>query len=71
MDSAQAAPKPKLKSPSLSTSNTPRSLLNSPMPHQTPIKTTTPSFTPVTQQSAHQQIPVRSKPISKIPINPA
>ena len=32
---AQATHKIKLKSPSLSTNNTPRSLLNTPMPHQT------------------------------------
>ena len=41
------------------------------MPHQTPIKTNTPSFTPGTQQRAHQQTPVRSKPINKTPISPA
>ena len=41
------------------------------MPHQTPIRTNTPSFTPGIQQRDHQQTPVRSKPISKIPINPA
>ena len=68
---ARATPKPKLKSPSLSTNNTPRSLINTPMPHQTPIRTNTPSFTPGIQQRAHQQTPVRSKPISKIPLYPA
>ena len=52
-------------------SNTLRSLLNTPMPHQTPIRTNTPPFTPGTQQRAHQQTPVRSKPISKQPISPA
>ena len=40
------------------------------MPHQTPIRTNTP-LTPSTQQRAHQQTPVRSKPISKTPISPA
>ena len=71
MDPAQATPKPKLKSPSLSTNKTPRSLLNTPVHHQTPIKNTTPSLTPGTQQKAHQQTPVRSKPISKIPSSSA
>ena len=40
------------------------------MPHQTPIRTNTPSLAPDTQQRAHQQNPVRSKPISKTPISP-
>ena len=68
---AQAAPKPKLKSQSLSTNKTPRSLLNTPVHHQTPIKTNSPSLTSGTQQRAHQQTPVRSKLISKIPISSA
>ena len=68
---AQATPKPKLKSPSLSTNNAPRTLLNTPMPHQTPIRNNTPLSTPGTQQRAHQQTPVRGKPISKSPISPA
>ena len=68
---AQATPKPKLKSPSLSTNITPRSLLNTPVYHQTSIKNNTPSLTPGTQLKAHQQTPVRSKPISKIPSSPA
>ena len=58
---AQTTPKPRLKSPSFSTNKTPRSLLNTPVHHQTPIKTNTPSLTPGTQQKAHQQTPVRSK----------
>ena len=41
------------------------------MPHQPSIKTNTPSLTPNTQERAHQQTPVSSKPISKIPISPA
>ena len=56
---AQATPIPKLKSPSLSTNKPPRSLLNTPVHHQTPIKTNTSSLTPGTQQRAHQQTPVR------------
>ena len=68
---AQATPKPKLKSPSLSTNNTPRTLLNTPMPHQTPIRTNTPLSTPGIQQRTHKQTPVGSKPISKLPISPA
>ena len=45
--------------------------LNTPMHSQTPTMTITPSLTPGTQQTSHQQIPTRSQPISKIPINPA
>ena len=41
------------------------------MPLQTPIRTNTPSLTPGTQPRAHQQTPVRSEPISKMPISPA
>ena len=67
----QATPKPTLKSPSLSTSKTHRSLLNTPVHHQTPIKTNTPSLTPGTQQRAHQQTPVRSQLITKTPISAA
>ena len=66
----QTTPKPKLKSPSLSKNNTPRSLLNTPVPHQTLIRTNTPPSTPDTQQRAHQQTPVRSNSISKSPISP-
>ena len=68
---AQATPKPKLKNPLLSTNNTPRTLLNTPVPHQTPIRTNTPTLTPGTQQRAPQQTPVRNKPISKSPISQA
>ena len=45
-------------------------LLNTPMPHQTLIRTNTPLSTPGTQQRAHQQTPVRGKPISKSLITP-
>ena len=68
---AQATPKLKLKSPSFSTSNAPRTLLNTPMPHQTPIRTNSHLSTPSTQKRTHQQTPVRGKPISKSPISPA
>ena len=68
---AQATPKPKLKSPSFSTNTAPRTLLNTPMPNQTPIRTNTSLSTPGTQQRNHQQTPVRGKPISKSPISPA
>ena len=67
----QVTPKPKLRIPSLSTNNAPRTLLNTPMPHQTPIRNNTPLSTPGTQQRVHQQTSVRGKPISKSPINPA
>ena len=68
---AQATPKPKLKSPSLSTNKTPRSLLNTPVYHQTPIKTNTPFLTPGTQQRDHQETPVRGQLITKTPISSA
>ena len=68
---AQATPKSRLKSPSFSTNKTPRSLLNTLVHSQTPIMTNTLSLTPGIQQRAHQQTPVRSKPISKIPISSA
>ena len=57
---AQTPPKSWLKSPFSSTNKPPRSLLNTPVHLQTPIMTNTPSLTPGTQQTAHQQTPIRS-----------
>ena len=54
---AQATPKPKLKCPSFSTNNAPRTLLNTPMPHQTPIRTNIPPLTPGHNRGLIKKLP--------------
>ena len=46
-------------------------MLNTPVQPQTPTLTKTPSLTPGTQNIPHQQTPVRSQLINKIPISAA
>ena len=61
----QAPLKPKLKSPSLSTNNTPRSLLNTPVQSQTLMIAKTPSLASGMQNITHQQTPVRNQLFNK------